>query len=279
MKDVITHVRHDTAHCLAPGLFRSLKKGDRKKNKLDITYEYGENTKMRFIGFEPLGVDDMRLLQAIIGMSGLSKLMIEHDNFVDGKSDQLRKLLIDNMDDHQWKSRVLETSLYGIIKTIGYEDHGQKRKQIMQSLIRLSNVSIIYTKDKKHFSTKLLSYLVDEESGNLFVANNPKVTEAILGNRSYTYIDMNEVRSLKTDTARILHQRLSAVIDIGKDKNINISTLIDYVWFNEVDTTSSTIRMRKKRIKKSLEEMSSSGGWVIDLISDKCVKIKRLSKK
>jgi hypothetical protein len=279
MKDIITHVRHDRAHCLAPGLFRSLKKGDRKKNKLDITYDYGENTRMRFIGFEPLGVDDMRLLQAIIGMSGLSKLMIEHDNLVDGKSDQLRKLLINKTDEYEWKSRVLETSLYAIMKTIGYKDHGQKRKQIIQSLIRLSNVSIIYSKDKKHFSTKLLSYLVDEESGSLFVANNPQVTEAILGNGSYTYINMNEARSLKTDTARILHQRLSAVIDMGKYKNINITTLIDYVWINESNVTSSTIRMRKKRIKESLEEIRSSGGWVVDFISNKCVKIKRLNKK
>ncbi|MET3109463.1 hypothetical protein AAKU58_004320 [Oxalobacteraceae bacterium GrIS 1.18] len=37
----LTHARHDPAHCLAPGLFRSLKRGDRKKLKLDVTYPYG----------------------------------------------------------------------------------------------------------------------------------------------------------------------------------------------------------------------------------------------
>jgi hypothetical protein len=54
----LTHARHDPAHCLAPGLFRSLKRGDRKKLKLDVTYIYGEDTQARFVGFEPLDAGD-----------------------------------------------------------------------------------------------------------------------------------------------------------------------------------------------------------------------------
>jgi hypothetical protein len=30
-KHELTHVRHDPAHCLAPGLFRALKRGERKR--------------------------------------------------------------------------------------------------------------------------------------------------------------------------------------------------------------------------------------------------------
>ena len=37
-----THARHDRAHCLTPEPFRSLKRGDRKKLKLDVTYTYGD---------------------------------------------------------------------------------------------------------------------------------------------------------------------------------------------------------------------------------------------
>ena len=59
-KHDLTHVRHDPAHCLAPGLFRSLKRGDRKRCKLDVTYTFGEDESMRFVEFEPLGADDMR---------------------------------------------------------------------------------------------------------------------------------------------------------------------------------------------------------------------------
>lgn len=59
----LTHARHDPAHCLAPGLFRSLKRGDRKKLKLDVTYPYGEGEQIEFSGPEPLGADDLRILQ------------------------------------------------------------------------------------------------------------------------------------------------------------------------------------------------------------------------
>lgn len=50
----LTHARHDPIHCLAPGLFRSLKRGERKKLKLDVTYRYGAAEQVRFVGFEPL---------------------------------------------------------------------------------------------------------------------------------------------------------------------------------------------------------------------------------
>lgn len=60
----LTHARHDPMHCLVPGLFRSLKRGERKRLKLDVTYHYAENEQARFVGFEPLGADDMRLRKA-----------------------------------------------------------------------------------------------------------------------------------------------------------------------------------------------------------------------
>ncbi|PYA99033.1 replication protein C, IncQ-type, partial [Serratia marcescens] len=31
-KHSLSHVRHDPAHCLAPGLFRALKRGERKRS-------------------------------------------------------------------------------------------------------------------------------------------------------------------------------------------------------------------------------------------------------
>lgn len=60
----LTHARHDPAHCLAPGLFRSLKRGERKRSKLDVTYTYGKDS-IRFWGPEPLGADDLRVLQGL----------------------------------------------------------------------------------------------------------------------------------------------------------------------------------------------------------------------
>lgn len=53
-KHSLSHVRHDPAHCLAPGLFRALKRGERKRSKLDVTYDYGDGKRIEFSGPEPL---------------------------------------------------------------------------------------------------------------------------------------------------------------------------------------------------------------------------------
>ena len=59
----LTHAQHDPMHCLVPGLFRSLKRGERKKLKLDVTYcSNAENEQVRFVGFEPLGAGVCRFL-------------------------------------------------------------------------------------------------------------------------------------------------------------------------------------------------------------------------
>lgn len=58
----LSHARHDSVHCLVPGLFRALKRGERKKEKLDITYDCGSGNLIEFKGPEPLGADDLRVL-------------------------------------------------------------------------------------------------------------------------------------------------------------------------------------------------------------------------
>lgn len=66
---VTEYLRHDPAHCLAPGLFRALQRGERRRAKLDLPYRYGGTT-LRFLGFSPLGADDLRVLQALVAMAG-----------------------------------------------------------------------------------------------------------------------------------------------------------------------------------------------------------------
>ncbi|WP_268915886.1 replication protein C, IncQ-type, partial [Aeromonas caviae] len=37
------------------GQFRSLKRGERKRGKLDVVYDYGDGKRIEFSGPEPLG--------------------------------------------------------------------------------------------------------------------------------------------------------------------------------------------------------------------------------
>jgi Replication protein C (RepC) len=257
----LTHIRHDRAHCLAPGLFRSLKRGERKNNKLDVKYEFGEKDYIRFIGFEPLGADDLRLLQGLIALGGPNGIILTTEPSADMPK-QLRLLLEPRLDAVHQNGLAVHTRLGTLMAEIGYEESGDKRQQIVESLRRISNVTVIAHKGTREASYKILSYAFDEEDGRLFVALNPRLTEAIIGSAPYTRIEMSEVRALKSDPTRLMHQRLCGWIDQGKTGNTEIETLCSYVW-PEPAKTPSTERWRRHEIKKAIIELSAIG-WEIE---------------
>ena len=255
----LTHARHDPAHCLAPGLFRSLKRGERKKSKLDITYDYGKNESMRFIGFEPLGADDMRLLQGIVAFSGPNGVMLTPKT----KSDigrQLRMFLDPKFEALEQDALVVRESLTRMLHEIGLTDGMENIKALKASLIRMSNVTVIVKSGTKQASYHLMSHAFDESDGRLFVALNPRITEAVLGQRKFAMIDFREVRQIKSDPARLMHQRLSAWIDPGKKGKIEIDTLCGYIWPDQA--TENTFKKRKATVRKALCEINDIG-WKI----------------
>lgn len=256
----LTHARHDPAHCLAPGLFRSLKRGERKKTKLDITYEYGQNESMRFIGFEPLGADDMRLLQGIVAFSGPNGVMLTPKT----KSDigqQLRMFLDPKFEALEQDALVVRESLTRMLHEIGLTDGNENIKALKASLVRMSNVTVIVKSGSKQASYHLMSHAFDEDDGRLFIALNPRITEAVLGHRKFAMIDMAEVRQLTGDPARLIHQRLSAWIDPGKSGKIEIDTLCSYIWTDSA-SNPNTVKTRKQTARKALTELINTG-WKI----------------
>lgn len=250
-----THARHDPAHCLAPGLFRSLKRGDRKQMKLDVTYQYADNEQARFIGFEPLGADDMRLLQGLVALSGPKGIILtpspKADIFDAATQDAL----------------VVQESLTRLLSEIGLTAGGDNLKGIKASLVRMSNVTVIVTKDGKQASFHLMSHALDEADGRLFVALNPRITEAILGRRAYTWIDMAEVRGLESDPARFMHQRLCGWINTGKAGRVALDTLCGYVWPNEIN--ENAMRKRRSVARKALNELAALGWTIKEYAKDK----------
>ncbi|APJ05234.1 replication protein C, IncQ-type [Silvanigrella aquatica] len=246
---------HDPAHCLAPGLFRSIKKGDRKKLKLDITYEFGDKNKIEFSGPEPLGADDLRVLQGLIAMAGIN----HHDQFVTSETSSEHGKEVRKQMDLKWDATnddvvVAKGSYRELAKEIGYADC-ENTKTIRNCVERLWKVSIIYEFNKKRIGCRLLSsYASDNEKGKLFVALNPIITSVIFGFKpQHTRIDMQEVRLLSSDAARLLHQRLCAWINPGTSRNVSLESLIGYVYFEDTDNRY-TKRTRKIDIKKALNE-------------------------
>lgn len=124
-------------------------------------------------------------------------------------------------------------------------------------------MSIIVERDGKRQGFRILSeYASNEKEGKIFVALNPRLAEAIMGEHPHVRINMNEVRALQTDPARLIHQRLCAWINPGKSGRIELDTLCGYVWPDEANT--ETMKKRRQTARKSLVELSTLEGWEVD---------------
>lgn len=259
-KHDLTHVRHDPAHCLAPGLFRSLKRGDRKRCKLDVTYTFGEDESMRFVGFEPLGADDMRLLQGIVALGGPNGILLTPEPTSE-TGRQLRLFLEPRFEAIEQDGLVVRESLTKLLSETGMTDSGDNIKALKASLLRMSNVTILVTKGRRQAAFHLMSHAFDETDGRLWVALNPRIAEAILGHRPYARIDMAEVRVLQTDPARLMHQRLCGWIDPGTSGRVELDTLCGYVWPDEAN--AEAMKKRRQTARKALAELAAVG-WVVN---------------
>jgi hypothetical protein len=271
MKYDLTHARHDPAHCLAPGLFRSLKRGERKRLKLDITYQCGGDS-IRFWGPEPLGVDDLRVLQGLVAMAatsgGSGRGIVLSPEPKTGEGQQLRLWLDLKWDAIEKDTMVAKGSFRQLAKEIGYTtDSGGAFRVIRESIERLWSVSVIVERDGRRQGFRILAdYASDEREGKLFVALNPRLAEAVMGKRPHTRIDMNEVRALQTDPVRFIYQRLCGWIDPGKAGTITIDTLCEYVWHDPDGATPSnaTVRQRRTTARKALKELAALQSWTVE---------------
>ena len=262
-KLTLTHAKHDPSHCLAPGLFRSLQKGERKTSKLDVIYEFGNGQKMEFSGPEPLGADDLRVLQGLVAMAGPSGLVLSPDPMT-AEGTQLRLFMEPQWDAIRLDALVVKGSYRSLAAEIGYANI-EDSKPIRESIERLWKVSIIVQQGTKRMGFRLLSeYASDDLSGHLHVALNPKIAAAIMGDAPHARIELSEVRSLKTDAARLIHQRLCGWIDQGKTGKASIDTLVDYVYPEKVGPgKESTHRMRIAKIREALTELTNCG-WTVN---------------
>jgi hypothetical protein len=267
-KHELSHARHDPAHCLTPGLFRALKRGERKLSKLDVVHDYGDGKQIEFKGPEPLGADDLRILQGIVAMAGPSGLVLGPEPKTIG-GQQLRLFLEPKWGAVEANAMVVKGSYRALAREVGYaKDGGSQFKAIRDCIERLWTVSIIAQQGRKRQGFRLLSeYASDEAEGRLYVALNPLIAQAVMGGSQHVRISMDEVRALVSEAARLMHQRLCGWIDPGKTGKVGIDTLCGYVWPSEV--SGSAMRMRRKRVREALPELEALGWSVVEFAAGK----------
>jgi len=276
----ITHARIESSHLLAHGLFRSLKKGERRTSKLDITYNYSDKKSVRFVSFEPLGVDDLKILRAIVALA--SRAHHEENKLLQLNHDTTSKLglsLRDELhlkDDALRKSTVIaRTSFREIAKIANYASSSSTQlERIKSSILRMSNVAMIAKSGTRSEGYHLLSFSSNDD--DLFVALNMRLAEVMLSSSRYAYIDLEEANALKSDAAVLLHSKLCAIIDFNKSQCFSIDTLCSYVYHDET-ASSNTVRKRREYVRKALEELKKINWKVAE--NSEIFTITRSSKK
>ena len=260
----LTHARHDPGHVLAHGLFRSLASGDYRRLKLDVAYEIG-NERLEFGAKEPLGADEMRVLQGLIALAGPKGLILKSDT----PSSDARQLFLDLFAPasefaaatDQPESIVVRESFRRLAREIGMNESGPNITRIRQAIERLFAVTVFIQSGRRRVGCRLLSsYASDEGVGDLYVALNPRLTEAILGHGQHVRIDMEEVRGLRSDPARLMHQRLSGWINPGMRRRVSVETLCSYVWPDAA--SDQAMRKRRQRVRSALTELRRVGWFV-----------------
>lgn len=255
----LTHARHDPAHCLAPGLFRSLKRGERKRTKLDVCYDYGDGKRIEFSGPEPLGVDDLRILQGLVAMAGPSGLILSPDPQTEAGR-RLRQILEPKWEAIQSDAMVVKGSYRALAREVGYANI-ENAKPVRECIERLWKVSVIAQVGRKRQGFRLLSeYANDELQGQLYVALNPMIARAVMGGQ-HVRIDMAEVRALQSDPARLIHQRLCGFIDPGSSRRVELDRLCGYIWPDEAKN-ASTAKARRQKARNALGELAAAG-WAL----------------
>lgn len=141
-----------------------------------------------------------------------------------------------------------------LLTEIGMSDGGENIRSSKRSLKRLANVTIILARDGKSASFNLLSYSFDLDARKFKVALNPRLAQAVVGGKSYTRIEMSEVRRLHGDVARLIHQRICGFTNPGREHRISIDALSSYAWSIDAQTSSAR-RQRKARVRKAIEKI------------------------
>lgn len=257
-----THAKMSQLFVHAP-IFRNLKKGERKKQKLDVTYVLGDTT-YKFTCFEPLDGIDLAVLQGLVALatvtlhwpsSGGIKLLLR-----DGRSE--RSGLNLNGGALEQRTIAVRFNLSDLAQLVGYADAGGSQyRTLRKSITRLSNVSVNVKHPGFEATYHLLGgYGLDTKTGEVLVGLNPSVTAAVLGKTGYLRIDIAEIRQLKSEAARLLHSRLH-LINQGDSRVVGIDKLCEYVY---ADTLATPIAKKQRRqvVRKALQEISAMG-WLV----------------
>ena len=278
MATKLTHSRWDDSVCHTPGLFKSLSPGERD-GKLDVKHKYsnkaGVNVELHFVGPEALGVDDLRVFQALIATAAVC-CSGGHGDFLAATTLSISgRVLRDGLEEGQGErpgfpdapadfddAAMVLTSYADLAQAIGYKN-SREQSSIRASIQRLMSTTIFSTYGNQTKRSQLISSDYSNDAAKqICIAINPKMARAIIGDGHFVTVSLTEARLLVTPAARLIHHRLSW-LGHGKSSDVGLDTLCGYAWptpsAGETKRRENAVALQlKERSDKLLSEIAQS---------------------
>jgi hypothetical protein len=151
-----------------------------------------------------------------------------------------------------------QVSMTTLLQEIGLSPSGGNLADAQKVLKRLASVAVFLSRGSITASSRLLSYVVDNETRKLCIALNTHLASAIIGDKpNFVRINLDVVRALQTEAGRIIHQRLCSWINVGATRKVSVDVLCDYAWYSST-ATGGCRRKRTERIQKAVADIRQS---------------------
>lgn len=245
-------------------------------SRLDVTQVLKDGTKIRYLGPYPLTALDLRVLQGLTALAGVRGRKV--GNGENGSEAERRQLMAAatagaGNDAMHNESLYLHETFARLAVEIGMLPEGATTRtngryagtyarSIRASLDRLFATSVFIDRDGEKAGFHLISKIaMSSRRGELWVLLNPSLSAAILGG-PHVRIEMSEVRSLRSDAARLIHQRLCALLFPGERRTFQLQTILKWLYAAGAVSERGE-RKRAASIEGAISELAALG-WAVE---------------
>lgn len=278
----------DPAICYCPGLFRDVRhSGDEAAIKNSVSYESDDFGQQKIITFECpalLSGIDAAVLQGVAceltvkNQSAPIDLTAWTPTGID--EELVNKLLIPGTPPVPGALLRGTLSMQLLLRAAGLTDNGRSTVAARASLERLSRVMVTVRASSASpilEAYKLLSIVSPTNGQAVHVCLNPRLTCYLLNSaRQHIRISLVEARKLGTNyAARVLHQRLCAVVSDGSERTLKVGTMLEYLYPSDSAMTESDTKrgVHTASYRKVVADPKKLERYRLDLLDKACMAI------
>lgn len=246
--------------------------GKRPRGKLDVISHFGQS-QLRWRGADALGIAEQSVYLGLLAIAAQQKLRLDASNPATREGARLVAKLGFEGTPEVTELFVLRATWSEIAIAAGCGSVGGKnRKDVQMAVRRFAETTIWERRDNKEYACRIISWLIGDDD-SVIIALNPRATTALLGVQ-YCHISLVERGGISSEPGKALHAWLCANIRPGRTRLYAIDGLQVHVWGGLC--TGTTLRNRRSRLIKAIQQIGKLGKWRCGVIEDGMVEIERI---